>query len=584
MQLVAKRPIQDGINWDAVGRVGFEKTVEALLHRVHADADDVFSPNDSGGDGGRDVLVDYSDRRVIYQLKFFPDGLSSNQQSRKTQIQRSFRAALTHKPQQWTLVVPCKMTESFRVFLGSLGKGNSVKIDWIDRPRLDSMLAAHTDLIHLLEKDDYLLRQVAAYSQEKAVLSGGAADLAERLDRLQATVDDLHPDWTLTFSKVGGQTVLVPTAKHPRAAAQTPVGMDVVFTFTDADTSLFSDFRKTVGFGGSAPVVVPASNIADIKWIGPEFLRPPGEIQHLSVQGSSMGNADGHACTIRLLNADNALISEHEARVLHGGRGALGYSVEVQFYQGVTLSFYLPADADDSASVDTVVHADRLNATQTRLSATLVLDLTRARKVVLDIDDLLSANLNLESSLPLWPDEYVTGIEAVRGAAEDLERIQTLTRSYFDMPAELSLADRIWLRSARILLEGGIAAIPKNQFSATAWPNLTVPDELTDGNQGAFIIYFDARKMDVLGHSVQFPPMFVYHPHVVIDGLKSAMDDATNGVENPRQFTVRSHTGQPFVVYAPELVTDYGRGVTPWDLPGVTEPPRTELVLPAEGL
>ncbi len=84
--------------WERMDRQSFDRIVEAALHQKHADAQKIWSPEDSGGDGGRDVLVEYHDRRLIYQLKFYPDGLTSKPASRKQQIEASFKAALKHDP------------------------------------------------------------------------------------------------------------------------------------------------------------------------------------------------------------------------------------------------------------------------------------------------------------------------------------------------------------------------------------------------------------------------------------------------------------------------------------------------------
>ncbi|WP_394276672.1 hypothetical protein, partial [Luteococcus sp.] len=76
----------------------FSDFMEALLKREHADADCVWSPDDSGGDGGRDCVVEYPDRRLIYQFKFYKDGLTSKPDSRKRQIKKSFIAAAKYNP------------------------------------------------------------------------------------------------------------------------------------------------------------------------------------------------------------------------------------------------------------------------------------------------------------------------------------------------------------------------------------------------------------------------------------------------------------------------------------------------------
>ena len=71
-----------------------------------------------------------------------------------------------------------------------------VSISFLDRPRLDSLIAANPDLINLLEREDpYLLRQAEVYNQERAVLLNGQPDLIERIGSLARLADDLNEDW-----------------------------------------------------------------------------------------------------------------------------------------------------------------------------------------------------------------------------------------------------------------------------------------------------------------------------------------------------------------------------------------------------
>jgi hypothetical protein len=73
-----------GINWRQAERQEFEWVFEQLMLREHRGAADVVRiPDDRGGDGGIDILVDYPNRRLVYQLKFYTDGLSSNEKTRK---------------------------------------------------------------------------------------------------------------------------------------------------------------------------------------------------------------------------------------------------------------------------------------------------------------------------------------------------------------------------------------------------------------------------------------------------------------------------------------------------------------------
>ena len=172
--------------------------------------------------------------RTIYQLKFFPEGFSGGFASRRKQIQRSFHAAMAHKPDGWALVVPCTMTQRERAFIQSLpGREQppvDVLVDYIDEPRLDAGMAGHPDLIALFTRDE--LREFARqFGREKAALEGGVKDLHDQIQGLGGLAAQMDPHWDIDFAREGDQVVQRLRAKTPDAATQSPISIRVSATF-----------------------------------------------------------------------------------------------------------------------------------------------------------------------------------------------------------------------------------------------------------------------------------------------------------------------------------------------------------------
>lgn len=252
-------------DWPSMTRDEFDRLVEAVLKRHHADAVRVWSPNDAGGDGGRDVIVTYPNRTLIYQLKFFSDGLTTKPDSRKSQIKKSFVAGSRHNPDEWILVFPGKVTDAMDSYVRGLPsdrrvlekapKASNIRVDLWDRTSLDSALAPHRDLLNLMDRD-YVLESARVLGQERAVLAGGLSDAMSRLADLQTITDDMDADWTADLATLQG----VPTAfirpKHPHVS---PISFRTTFSVPARETALSEAIKEIVVLGAVAACPSPAS-------------------------------------------------------------------------------------------------------------------------------------------------------------------------------------------------------------------------------------------------------------------------------------------------------------------------------------
>lgn len=183
-----RKASENEIDWNSLGRESFDQVVSALLHRVHERANDPHAPSDSGGDGGIDFIAEYDDEsaarldgypflggarscKVIYQYKYFPEGLTASG-SRRRQVLGSLDSAAQHRPDYWVLVMPGHIKEGVRSEVSRRGASLGVQVRFWDRSRLETELLKHPDILnHYAERDDYLLRQVHVYNLETAVLT-----------------------------------------------------------------------------------------------------------------------------------------------------------------------------------------------------------------------------------------------------------------------------------------------------------------------------------------------------------------------------------------------------------------------------
>lgn len=217
------------IDWGRLDQRAFDRVVEALYSAENEDLPlDAYAVNGRGGDKGIDIHIRRDGRLTIVQLKFSPEGFSGGfADTRRRQIKQSFRAAMKHSPDEWWLVFPSTATHSERQFVTRLTKSKP-EIVIVDRPALDVLAAKHPDLVKYFERNT-LMEAVKVFNKEQALLIDHS-DLTARIAALGKQVDTLHPDWDLNFSRTGNTVVIEPVPRHPRAAEQAPITLNMDFS------------------------------------------------------------------------------------------------------------------------------------------------------------------------------------------------------------------------------------------------------------------------------------------------------------------------------------------------------------------
>ncbi|MCP3425169.1 hypothetical protein NBM05_03785 [Rothia sp. AR01] len=558
-------------DWQRLEQNDFDQLVEALLHRVHADAKKVWSPEDSGGDGGRDVLVEYEAKTIIYQLKCYKDGLTSKPDSRKRQIAKSFKSALKHNPDEWVLVFPSKIHESMSKFLTllpqhrevkDLSAAASVKIRYIDRPRLDVLISKHPDILNLLERnDDYTMRAAQVYGQERAILAGGLADLVSRVEGLGEIADSTDLHWGVSFWHDGKRTLVSPVPKHPHAGQVSPISQDFTLRIPASASELIAQTEGVFGFGDRGTLRVPGEYVELGKYQGPGFFKLQGEVGELIISAGK-GDEDllGKPVRLVILDEDGDVLADDEGTVSYSAPGNAGYTLEMSLSGRVTVKMRAPFAEGQSVDITMSQRASGARPAEVRDGATIICAISQAATLEVHLEGHKIHVLG--SPQQQVNQDHLTHADELRSAADDLAVIQQHLRQTFPMPAVIEPIERLWLRTLRIALEGGVAPTPRRTLKV----NLQASTDTNDlsSEEGDMVLWFSEKgtTTHLAGRDLRLPRLIFVHPRAM-----SEIDvEAKTAMVTPAGEEV-------FVVYAPDYLQDTSGQVTPWGLSQGEEPP-----------
>lgn len=558
------------LDWQRLEQEDFDRLVEALLHRVHYDANKVWSPEDSGGDGGRDVLVEYDDKTLIYQLKCYKDGLTSKPESRKQQIIRSFKAALKHEPDEWVLVFPSKINDSMSKFLTLLptrkevkdvAHASKVKITFLDRPKLDDLLSHHPDLLNLVEREeDYVMRAAQLYGQERAVLAGGVPDLAARVEGLGDLAAGVDPHWGVSFWHDGERTVVSPVAKHPNAGLVSPIKQDLTLRFPKTAEELAAQAQNVFGYGARDILAIPGEYVEMGKYVGPDFFKWDGEIETLFIMaGEGNQHVLGKPVRLVVLDEDGEVLVDDEGTVSYGALGSVGQTLEMSLSGRVTIEMRAPLTEGDAAELTMRQQAHDASPAEVRDGAAIIGALHRAATMEVHLDGH-RAHVFGSPQKP-GDQDYLARVDGLRLVADDLAVIQQHLKQTFPMPAVIDPIERLWLRALRIALDGGVAPIPRNSVKIELLDTVNTEDVSAEAEHAVLWFSEKGATAYLAGRDLRLPALAYTHPRAT----HTVDVEARTAVFTPADEEV-------FVVYAPGLLRDKTGKVSPWSLPKVEEP------------
>ncbi|WP_289007946.1 hypothetical protein [uncultured Thermomonospora sp.] len=564
------------IEWKQIGREKFERIVEALLYRTYSFNSEVRAVDGRGGDSGIDFLVKQGQRLRIFQLKYFPEGFSSEMQSRRRQIRKSFERAMQHSPYEWTLVVPCNLTNSERSFVENLGKERSIRISIIDRANLDSRIAAFPDLLDSFTRDQFL-EAARILGHEQTVLAGGVSDLAQRVMNLGKVVDACDPHWTYDFIRSGGSTISVLRAKHPYAHEVSPITITLEGKISAVQyPGLSSAIERSIGYGTDDSITIPPEVIERLTIEGPEWISASYENVEVSWEPLPNPSKGKARVELRFVDEFGVVRTSHEAEIMHGGAGSRGFSLKVTFYKVATLVFLFSRELQGSSKLQYSINVEGAYPVDVMRAGSLIRQIYEQRKFDVYIDGRHLAEVSISSKNQDLSPDYLNGIAEWEDLASDLDVVQRHCGVYFTMPTSISARERISLRAARLLIEGHCVVQPEARTVTVTLSGSDSPvlRELLSGRPSSLRFDLTDISITVGGRTLVIGDAVMFHTRVVALNYAEALQALNEGRGAGVKVQLRPEGKENFRIFLPDKWGNKNGPLkpTPLGLPGYAEP------------
>lgn len=325
------------------------------------------------------------------------------------------------------------------------------------------------------------------------------------------------------------------------------------------------DIRRAVEFGvSSQPIQISPDDITGLDTlISPEKLANGRVV----LQPTGLTNLTGRPATLTFQDERGANLGSFTSPIIHGGTGIAGWSLETSPAQGLQVVVCAPWTAAADGEFAVHLDLDGLDPEGTRKAIRAYLAIHRAVTTDISIEGVRLCRMGAPER---DADDLSNRVHQLFEAADDLVVIQEAFGVYFPMPDEIVGIERLWLRAFRLMWEGGFAPIPRQVLRGVATPDLA-PVQMLD--EAALLLPMDGGNVVLAGIPLAVPDYTIYHPHVRIEGVRESAADARSGVVEPRQFAARPADDTPFVAFFPRRLRPGEARSTPWNLPGVAEPP-----------
>ncbi|WP_433732668.1 hypothetical protein ACQP0C_10115 [Nocardia sp. CA-129566] len=146
------------------------------------------------------------------------------------------------------------------------------------------------------------------------------------------------------------------------------------------------------------------------------------------------------------------------------------------------------------------------------------------------------------------PDESGAELSALADAARDLDLVQDRTGTIFAMPDEIDTVQRIWLRALRIILDGGIAPLPRSAVQGYTHPGTTLPDN-KDGDLHSSLVNYPVGIIELFGRPLHLGGPLRYPSERESDrvrcGFFAARNCAANRAVRPARPAARVRRRRP---------------------------------------
>ena len=568
------------INWGKIRRGRFDRLVEALLCRIHDEADDIHRAyRGAGGDGGIDYFaVSKSGVLVIYQLKCFPEGIAANR-SRMGEIQRSFAKAVKEHPglSRWVLVLPTNVTPGQETKILDLKQGRDLEIEIWDQTRLDVELAQRSDIPDYFRGKGEWLKQQAELMIKNPLINT-PSDLARHVGDLQSHLDRGDLDWTWDVSTSGQTRTFTLRPKHRWASVVSPVGVSFgVVVESDHAAEALAALRVGYQFGFVQPLEISGHIVRNFRVNGPPLVAFEGDVEFLRVGPSEAGEARDVDLQ---LSRDGKRTRRFLATAKGLGEGTEGFTFEVSICGRMRIVFECPNDVTAKGRVHFKV--DELAG----ISIGDAFDIAELVTLLLVSDEMLIITPEGEIGVQLRSGGEAGAVPDYRAVwllADDLRQIELHTGAKFRFPASIEPEDRIMIRNYRLMLEGRVVAHPVwNQWNGVLNGDvgeefdrgvLTPPEDPTQISLLSASSKDDTCEAEILGQVVELPAITIAGLVVMDDDHRAELRAAVaRGETDGMPIRMRCRPGDRLRMFMPgKARKDETLSITPWEVPGINQ-------------
>lgn len=552
------------IDWSALGRQNWDVLVEALLFRMYdRDGNKVTIFNGIGGDGGRDVVVDFADgTKQIFQLKHFPGGFSGGFGKRRDQIDDSYKAAMQHEPDIWTLVVPENLKSGELTFLGKLSKhptpsGKTVSITKMARAELNNELTKFSDLQNAFERGAGWDEFATKWDADRRIAPGTPSEVEARVAHTQQAIDGGDLNWTWGISTIKGQEAMVLQPKHPRAQELSPVSIQLAADPSQMSNALLETMREVFEFGLDGTITLPPEAVHSFTVIGPPFVAESCSQVGIEIVSPLSPPEHNEHVTIELKSKAGKVMASHPATVEHVGGSLKGMSMRLSLYNGVGgLQLTSPQDNSRPTNVRLSTVLEHASPADARDVFEFTIDLFETDRFEIITSD--GSRFPYGSAGVGTSSISMEHLREDRDFASDLDQVQSTFKRRFSIPMEAGPRDRAVIRTLRLLLDGQRTTIPD-----IAAVKLTLygdqPGEILqamiDGRAHQLWWRMSPLKLEAFSRLFEFDELVVGAPEVILVNRDQIAAEYREGIKEHNAI-VRPKRGGCFSGFAPEYLSE----------------------------
>lgn len=560
------------VDWCS-GKEDFERIVEALVQRLWSTKYDneAFAIDGRGGDGGLDIFVERDGVVVsIYQLKFFPEGMSGGfRKTRRDQVKRSFSSVCdTPGLEEWVLVLPRNPTNSELRFVRALGKNSDFQIRVWARAELDQRIAEFPDLLAWATRNP-LVETLREAGMQSAALTG-PNDLQDRVSALHASANSRSAFWGTNFSVVDGVLTQSLVAKRPDAPEKEPIQIGFTAAFTPDQENLRKQLEEFLDYGGPHRIRLPPEVVGIVKTEGPDWIA--GEATGRTIELAPVPLDAPAGCELRVVGANGGLLASVEGTVQALTQGKRGFALTAAF-PAMELRIKHPMDKVTPVTLNFRNSPEAATASEMQRTVRVQALINEGRELQLYIGDQLALRV---------PADGLTVTDQISvdpGTVALIDDLAFLEREYgisLTVPEEIPTMELIDIRVIRMLVEGRVTTWPRlSSLSATSTREISEEALVEESKPHAVFAYFDDVVVPILGKPLLVGRVSLYHPSMQmqdVDRVRAAVR-SNGGAGQTVTFSPTDET--PIRIWCQDRQTDADKRIEPepWGIPGVSEVP-----------